>query len=216
MSALVPVDFDVDGRMDLAVDGGSDGLFVLPGQGDGTFSAPITIGGADARSIAAGDLDADGVPDLVHGRQIYYGNAASPLGHFIRQRVDHGPETALELADVDRDGFLDAISLTNDLIVRIGRADGSFEPPTTQPLGLCCTLAAGDLDGDGATDLAIADRDTLNLLAGTGDGAFTDAGAVATLALFPSDIAMADLDDDGALDVLAVTNGGLEVFMGSG
>lgn len=61
-------DFNGDGKEDVAaVDGNfREGVFLRLGNGDGTFSrAPLVVGaGAFLESIAAGDLNGDGIDDL--------------------------------------------------------------------------------------------------------------------------------------------------------
>jgi hypothetical protein len=62
-------DFNRDGKADLAtaiIIGGSGGVSVLLGNGDGTFQPPVDYTtSVGAFGIAAGDLDGDGNPDLV-------------------------------------------------------------------------------------------------------------------------------------------------------
>ncbi len=63
-------DFNGDGVLDLAVAGEDDltdygRVLVLLGNGDGTFQSPLTVAaGDDATSIAVGDFNGDGKPDL--------------------------------------------------------------------------------------------------------------------------------------------------------
>jgi Abnormal spindle-like microcephaly-assoc'd, ASPM-SPD-2-Hydin/FG-GAP-like repeat len=56
--AIVTGDFNEDGKLDLAT-----GTYVLQGNGDGTFQAPINFGGT-AQVLATGDFNGDGRPDL--------------------------------------------------------------------------------------------------------------------------------------------------------
>jgi hypothetical protein len=78
MSArIVAADFNGDGNLDVAVTylGTTTGVAVLSGKGNGTFHAPVVLGGTDPNWIAVGDLNRDGRPDIVvNGVTIYINN----------------------------------------------------------------------------------------------------------------------------------------------
>lgn len=61
---LAAGDLNQDGKPDLAIGGGRDGLKVVLGNGDGTFGAPETVY-PDYGPVEIADIDLDGRPDIV-------------------------------------------------------------------------------------------------------------------------------------------------------
>jgi VCBS repeat protein len=89
---VAAVDFNRDGRLDVATRGASSGVQIWLGHGDGTFATPVSFDTGSRRLEAVGDLNGDGRPDLVlagyaahdYNVGIRYGNA---LGFSSEQRV---------------------------------------------------------------------------------------------------------------------------------
>jgi uncharacterized protein (TIGR03437 family) len=125
-------DFNQDGKLDLAVTLGSPqnsaaGFAILLGKGDGTFQAPI-INPLAADSIAAADLNGDGIPDLMVITQasstasssLYYllgngdGSFQPPVGLYLYPENDN-TGLPLLMADVNGDGKPDLVSLAPSL-----------------------------------------------------------------------------------------------------
>ncbi len=95
----------------------------------------------------------------------------------------------------------------NSAGVMLGNGDGTFRAKVQYAAGgQTQDLAAGDFNGDGKLDLVITINDPeigLSLLAGNGDGTFgAPANLPNTTRLDSPAVAVADLDNDGALDVV--------------
>lgn len=116
LSAIVAGDFNGDGKLDLAVtDADTNSVYILLGNGDGTFQTPITIPvGNDPDAIVAGDFNNDGKLDLAVAN--YNDNTVTLLlgngdGTFTQApgspyAVGKGPD-AIAAADFNGDGKLD-------------------------------------------------------------------------------------------------------------
>jgi uncharacterized protein (TIGR03437 family) len=114
--SMALADFNHDGKLDLCVTVPS-GFAILSGRGDGTFQPPV-ITKLPTTSIAAVDLDGDGIPDLLTLSQV---NSAIPQG--LYSLLNNGDGTfqpavplnipgseALLIADVNGDGKPDLVS----------------------------------------------------------------------------------------------------------
>ncbi len=219
-------DLNGNSRLDLVIAGGEGKtVSVRLGNGDGTFQNPTNeqTPGA-ARTVTLAMLDEDNVLDLLVGG----GNGANVLlgqgGGTFHFDATFGIGTNFVLVDdFNQDGAADAVA-TGDLFsvsVAFGNGDGTFDAARVYSGGTMIeALASGDFNRDSRLDLALGKQptDTISILSGAGDGAFTQ-GALFGM-VQPNDLLAVDFNRDRRLD-LAVTSdaaltSGAYVYLGNG
>lgn len=173
---VLTADLNGDGEADLVVrlerNPDFPVVFALLGKGDGTFSTPQPLSLGDAFGIALGDLNHDGVLDLVIAEPFAIETLLGDgHGKFTSKGFFPGPRPSLfhpslipALGDFDGDGFLD-VAIADELLqlteILPGNGDGTLAPLQTFAGGgrESSALTAGDLNGDGRTDLVASGID---------------------------------------------------------
>jgi hypothetical protein len=117
---------------------------------------------------------------------------------------------SFNVADVNGDGHLDfavANQGSDDVTVLLGNGAGAFNAASGSPVAVGdgpVATATADLNGDGKADLAVANGSSNDaaILLGDGAGRFGGApGSPVSLGGNPEDIAAADLNGDGHVDL---------------
>ena len=240
-TAVAAGDLNGDGQTDWVVaNGGDDTLWIYFGHGDGTADAPVILplNYSGPVAIALVDLRQTGTNDII---------VAEADGFSLGILTNHGDGTfdpevnydlpdspaSIAVGDFNFDGFADvAIGFdgSNSTPVALMTNDGfgGFLPaiPSTWLLTdgpAIDSMAAADVDGDGALDLVVAEHNALNGVAvfhNNMDGTFTltnqFAADVPAFNYRNLAVALGDVNEDGCADAVVTNNlGAATVFTGS-
>jgi flagellin-like hook-associated protein FlgL len=217
-------DLNGDGILDLITAGYSDSgdgyATVRLGLGNGNFGTATSFSTEGYRSFALslGDLNGDGVLDLVTAGQndSFDGYTTVRLGtgngNFGTATSYSTTSSALSLGDLNGDGILDLVTAGGaggggKATVRLGLGNGNFGSATSYSTesGYSYALSLGDLNGDGILDLVTAGsggggKATVRL--GLGNGNFGSATSYSTESAFSNTLSLGDLNGDGILDLV--------------
>lgn len=213
----------------------SYGIDVHLGKGDGTFKLPIHYP-ADGQpfDLVLVDLDSDGHTDVATANfasndvSVFLGLGSGRF--FLAGTYSVGAwlsgATSIASGDFNSDMIPD-LAVTNQetdsLSILLGSGDGTFlGPPGIESVGdFPRWVEAGHLNGDNYLDLAVCNPGsaTITILLGNGDGAFPQTADLGLgLLVSPYSLTIADLDQDGFIDIIVpdVAVQATFVFFGNG
>ncbi|HUB83749.1 MAG TPA: FG-GAP-like repeat-containing protein [Bryobacteraceae bacterium] len=229
---------------------GSSSVSIFLGNGDGTFMAASTVtipGNCSVTNLTAGDFTGDRnvdllavcsfqtnvwvLPGLGSGQ---FGGPISSLNTFLFDGFIGTEITNVAVDDFNGDGMLDFAAVTSDytggnsapiftVSIFSGKGDGTFAlssslavPEDTLPN----VLIAADLNGDGITDLALADTSIVKsnpyseilLYQGLGKGSFQQLPPLKVSGyLVIGAMTVADVNGDGKPDLIVAGADSVEI-----
>jgi hypothetical protein len=198
------------------------------------FGAQQTFAtGLRAVSVAVGDVNGDGKPDLALANYLN-GSASILLGNGngtfqAAQTFATGtfPQSVV-LSDVNGDGKLDlAVGnvATNTVTVLLGNGNCTFQAGQSFATGAGpLSLAVGDVNGDGKPDLVVTNtysipavNSSVSVLLGNGNGTFQPQQTFST-GPRPHSVVLGDVNHDGNLDLVVANyySTSVSVLLGNG
>ncbi len=193
--------------------------------------------GTHPTSLAVGDFNGDGIPDLVVGNtelptagsgilgtvSVLLGNGNGTFQTQQTLATGSSPRSVV-VGDVNGDGIPDIIVgdfASNTVSVLLGNGNGTFQAQRTfATVGVSPrSLALGDVNGDGKPDILFPNgyNNCVTVLLGNGNGTFQAQQTFANGA-YPGPITIGDLTGDGIPDLVVAdgSSGAVSVLQGNG
>jgi hypothetical protein len=211
-------DLNGDGKPDIvAADWNHDLIFVLLGNGDGTFTNTYSYpsGGSQPDGPVLADFNGDGHIDVAIANatsgtvNIFTGNGDGTLNDPQTITGFSSPDN-LFVADLNHDGKPD-IAVTQgggggSIYVLINQGNANFASPVTYAVNSgVYGVALADVTGDGVIDLvASGSNGSVGVLAGNGDGTFQSPVYFSSGSSESEFVAVGDFNGDGRNDIASV------------
>jgi hypothetical protein len=231
LNTLTPLDWNHDFKMDL-VGAGPAGVRLFL-QGDGATFRDVTVDASrvsgplavDAAGAWPADIEMDGDLDIVVGVRnasaVVLRNNGDGTWQQLTPFADVASAVAFAWGDIDGDGDPDAAFADERGAVQVfaNLQAGQFSRINSPAVGSVVAMTLGDINADGTLDLVtIADDGALERSSySAGNWTQSDLGVWPDMQVAANRrgarIVLADLDNNGALDVLASRPGGTAVWL---
>jgi hypothetical protein len=200
--------------------------------GVGNSGATIHVVASDytvdsgTQNIAEGDLNGDGIMDLVTSDtssyvEVFLGNGDGTFQTPVKYAVT-GPYR-IQIADVNGDGHPDLVvgGTSTTMSILLGTGNGTFGTATTLS-GVSCPTEprVADIDGDGKLDIVVGSEcgTGIYFFKGNGNGTFQSAATITSSLTDVFGLTISDFNGDGKLDIAAPAYGAntTNILLGNG
>lgn len=220
---------DDDAILDLVIVDSSHHVLVFLGDGDGTFtqSASLTAAtsaGKMTTAVVIADVTNDGDADVIALSSgllyVWAGNGTGTFGLPVTSSFGGAFVRKMVTGHFSTDANLDLAFATNDGVsVAVGNGAGGFSTPVVLAEMVALSITTGDFAENGRDDLVVTYSPALHvsfirIFTQDGSGVFTAAGDYRTV--LEGLLTTADMNDDGALDVVSSADHQLAVHLGNG
>jgi uncharacterized protein (TIGR03437 family) len=203
------------------------------------LASPFAVGAAP-QSIAVGDFNGDGNPDIVAANSVdntvtvLLSNLSNAAGGFTPApgspfAVGVSPHS-VAVADFNLDGNLDIVTANSGgstVTVLLGNGVGGFTAAAGSPFAVGTnpqSVAVADFNGDGKPDIVTANNGSndvtvlLGILSNAAGGFAPAAGSPFPVGLFPEAVAVGDFNGDGKPDLVTANSGNstARILLGNG
>jgi hypothetical protein len=211
---LVSADLNEDGNLDIAVNAtGFDNTAILIGDGTGKFTLTGHVASDTLpKGLAVGDMNHDGHIDVVqcnnwgYNAIVHFGDGLGGFGERDTVVNGEGGPNRVVTADFNNDGDLDIAVAGPDegvILIYLGNGKGglALPPKEIEGLGKDHEIITADFNADGNVDIATVSKVSVQIFLGDGTGSFTSSAEINTDP-YPANIGIADLNNDGKLDLV--------------
>jgi hypothetical protein len=196
----------------------------------GVFAAPIPLYTGGANWVAVGDLNHDGFPDvaltdatgvklLMHTGAAVATTYAAPVTVFTQTaNANLAGANVIAIADVNGDGFNDLIitdpgptggsAPTVSVLLQDAASPGTFLAPVSYPIApqsVVQSIVVADVNGDLLPDIVIGGSSAVTVLLQNPAAAGSFAAATNYPVSNANQVALADVNGDGRIDIVTAT-----------
>jgi len=205
--------------------------FFVQGQIGSVHFIDTSLETAGITQIASADVDNDGKKDIITsstgnaGRLGYYQNLSNNSFSSFKSIVPLAFCRGLAIGDFNKDNWQDIVSISgtnNDVRIHLN-ITGNFGPAflldSANPTQLNDVVVA-DFDGNKWDDIVVIGQHSIDLYRNDGSGNFTKELILSTSTsskiLECLDLATADIDKDGDMDLICGESAGLVIYLNNG